>query len=201
MHMPSISIRAFAFLAALTPASAWAEAYTLPFISEEGAPVAQCRSGYALSSLRCARSYCDNIQATCTAYDAPPARRSTQAPYWTAWFSEEKKADVIDGSNFPRLANAYSIAIGLQCRGRYCDDLRLLMLPMSGAGVPTLDSKAEFPLCRRSIRFSEEQRFPPQPAPPQGKSMEFIRRVGCSGAYCDNLQIEWCKVFHSGWNW
>lgn len=75
--------------------------------------------------------------------------------------------------------------------------MRLRMLPLSGRNVPTLDSKAEQPLCRLSTRFSEEASVPPSPAAPVGKSMEFIRRVGCSGSYCDNLQVEWCKVFRN----
>lgn len=187
---------ALSALVALSPLAALAQDSTLPWISEETRGVG-CNPGYALSKLKCSGRYCDNIQATCTRYAIPPAASSAQAPYWTAWFSEERSGDVLEGSNFPKLANAYSVAVGIQCRGRYCDDIRLRMLPLSGRNVPTLDSKAEQPLCRLSTRFSEEASVPPSPSAPVGKSMEFIRRVGCSGSYCDNLQIEWCKVFRN----
>jgi hypothetical protein len=169
----------------------------LPWISEE-TQAALCSPGHALVSLRCRGSYCDNIKPICALYPSFGEQASTQPTYWTDWFSEEKNGDVQDGSNFPKLSDQYSLAVGLQCRGRYCDDLRLLMLPMRGTNVPTMDSKAEYPQCRLSVRYSEEagRGIIPQPNPPVGKSEEFIRRVGCSGGYCDNLQIEFCKVFH-----
>jgi hypothetical protein len=168
----------------------------LPQISDETGPVS-CPPGFALSKLSCSGRYCDEINATCARYAAPPGSTSQERSYWTDWFSEEGPGQTIDGSNFPRLSNNYSIAVGIQCRGDYCDDIRLQMLPLRGRDVPTLDSKAEAPQCRLSTRFSEETTSPPSPDPPLGKSMEFIRRVGCSGRYCDNLQIEWCKVFHN----
>lgn len=187
---------------ALLPLKAGAQA--LPWISEETGP-AVCARGYALSKFQCRGSYCDDIQATCTRYADPPAVPSAQPTYWTAWFSEEKKDDVIDGSNFPKLLNGYSIAIGLQCRGRYCDDIRLLMQPLSRTRrpretplplTPTMDSKSDYPDCRLSSRFSEEVGAAvPSPNPPIGMAKEFVRRVGCSGRYCDNIQVEWCKVF------
>lgn len=194
---------AFALLlATLTLISAaHADAYLLPTISEEGGPVAKCNPGYALTRLKCTGSYCDNIQGTCTKYAEPPALRSTGTQYWTDWYSEEKSQDVLDDSNFPALKDSYSIAVGLQCRGRYCDDMRFLMQPMRGANSPTMDSKSEYPVCRRSTRFSEEQSNPPAAAQPYGKGMEFIRRAGCSGRYCDNLQVEFCKIYFSGWRW
>ena len=168
----------------------------LPWISEE-TDAALCSSGRALVGLRCRGSYCDDILPICALYPGVGEHALTQPTYWTDWFSEAKNADVNDGSNFPRLKDQYSLAVGVQCGGRYCDNMRLLMLPMRGVGVPTMDSKAEYPQCRFSVRYSEEAgRRIPLPNPPVGKSEEFIRRVGCSGGYCDNLQVEFCKVFH-----
>lgn len=184
-----------ALMAAMFVASTFAVAQNLPPISEENGP-AICPAGHALLRLRCTGRYCDNIQATCTRYAAPPFVASSQPSYWTSWFSEERSGDVVEGSNFPRLANNYAVAIGLQCRGRYCDDIRLLMLPMRGPNVPTLDSKAENPICRVSAPFSEENGgMSPRPSAHVGKWMELIHRVGCSGRYCDNLRIEWCRAF------
>ena len=184
-----------ALIAALVLGAMPALADTLPWISEENGP-AICPAGQALVRLRCSGRYCDNIQASCTRYAEPPFVASSQPSYWTAWFSEEKSADVVDGSNFPRLADNYSVAIGLQCRGRYCDDIRLLMLPLRGPKVPTLDSKSEFPICRVSKPFSEENGGRSErPSAYIGKWTELIHRVGCSGSYCDNLRIEWCRAF------
>jgi hypothetical protein len=186
---------------ALEPSAARAQQWeALKPISDE-TPPAFCSRGYALSHLRCRGRYCDDIVASCTRYSVPPASAADQLAYWTAWYSEEKSGDFINGSNFPRLSDDYSIAVGVQCRGRYCDDMRLLMQPMRGRNAPTMESKADYPICRRSTKFSEETPSPPQPKPPQGKWMEFIRRIGCSGDYCDNLTIEWCRVWHQGWSW
>jgi hypothetical protein len=173
---------------------------TLGWISEEQ-PAARCPSGFALSSLRCRGGWCDDIQPTCRRYALSPNSVSQQPRYWTDWFSEERTAEVQDGYNFPRLSDQYAVAVGIQCRNRRCDDLRLEMLPMRGSGgpaidfVPTLDSKAENPICAFSAGFSEETSSPPQPPADVGQSMNLIRRVGCSGGWCDNLKIEWCRVF------
>jgi hypothetical protein len=184
---------------ALEPSDAFAQQWeALKPISEE-TPPAICSLGYALSHLRCRGSYCDDVVATCARYAMPPASAAEAAPYWTAWFSEEKSGHFINGSNFPRLSDDYSVAVGVQCRGRYCDDMRLLMQPMRGRNAPTMDSKAEYPICRLSSKFSEETPLPAMAARPRGKAMEFVRRIGCSGDYCDNLTIEWCRVWHDGW--
>jgi hypothetical protein len=163
----------------------------LRWVSEETAP-AICPAGYALSALTCSGSYCDNIGARCTRYADPPAVSSPEPTYWTSWHSEEKDGDVLEGSNFPMLAHPNSVAVGLRCRGKYCDNISLLIQPLRGANVPTLDSK-EGQQCRLSPPFSEEGN-PPQPQT-SSAFKEMIRRVGCSGSYCDNLRIEWCKVF------
>lgn len=188
-------IKHAALMAALVLGAMPAVAETLPWISEENGP-AICPAGHALLRLRCSGRYCDNIQATCTRYAVPPFVASSQASYWTPWFSEEQNGDVVEGSNFPQLSDNYAVAIGLQCRGSYCDDIRLLMQPLRGPNVPTLDSKAQTPVCRVSKPFSEENGGRSErPSAYIGKWMELVHRIGCSGSYCDNLRIEWCRVF------
>ncbi|MCE9522835.1 MAG: hypothetical protein K8S25_10440 [Alphaproteobacteria bacterium] len=195
MNRAKKAVRWLTLFACAAIASFQAAAQNLPFISEE-TPPAFCATGFALAKLKCAGRYCDNVKGTCWRYADPPSVPSSQASYWTNWFSEERSGEMIEGANFPKLADNYSVAVGIQCRGRYCDDMRLLMLPLRGPRVATLDSKSDYPICRISPSFSEEAgNAAPQPAAPSPAFIEFIHRVGCSGRYCDNLRIEWCRVF------
>ena len=178
--------------------AAWAAAQTLPFISEE-TPAAFCDPGFAIVKLQCRGHYCDDIRATCERYATGPGTPST-ATYWTKWFSEERSGEVIQGSNFPKLTEPYSLAVGIQCGGRYCDNLRLLMVPVKDPHVASMDAKDDGvgPNCRVStVSFSEEAGANVPLPVTAATYREFMHRVGCSGRYCDNLRMEWCTV-HPG---
>jgi hypothetical protein len=192
--MRAIKVAAVMAAVVLTPAVTLAVAP--PWISDETRGMS-CGAGYGLAKVECAGRYCDNIKLTCAPYIDRPLQREPAGAYWTKWFSEERTGDVVEGFNFPVLADPYSIAIGMQCRGSYCDDIRLRMLPLSRTSSPTLDSKLDQPDCRLSASFSEEAGAgSPSPNPPVGQAREIVRRVGCAGGYCDNLRVEWCKVFN-----
>ena len=179
----------------LAALSAAAETFQPDAISDE-TRAALCPPGFAIVDLSCTGRYCDNVQALCSRFATKGAPRQGEQ-YWTDWFSEESSSTTqeFDGSTWPKLRNAYSLAVGIQCRGSYCDDIRLRMELIhpsaSASGGVTMDSKAEKPVCRVSRRTISEETMEVRVQPP----MSFIRRVGCSGSYCDNLRFETCSVY------
>jgi hypothetical protein len=162
------------------PLSTGAEDCTvLPPISDE-TPRAQCPARYAVSGIKCHGDWCDDISLTCCRYmpdtdedGQPIGGGAPQESDWSQkWFSEE------EGS----LARPTHEALvsGLQCRGDFCDSLRMLThSPFAIAGEP----------CTWLEAVSEEQS--------QGAkcpSGYFVNNLRCSGRYCDNLALQCCAA-------
>ncbi|WP_415835249.1 hypothetical protein [Corallococcus soli] len=111
-----------------------------------------------------------------------------QAVYsgWTPYTSDGLPAAVCDGSSLPTQ---------VQCRGRYCDDVRLNCQPT--AGVPGGVTW--------TLYFSDETYPPPGRTCPDGAWMTGFT---CLGDYCDRVSIQCTYMsnispkncFWSGWH-
>ena len=101
------------------------------FVSEEGRAVASCnipnpfeRADWPagepafITGFSCNGDYCDNVALECVAlrYDHPGNECK-----WTSWVSEETPT-----LRFPR----GFAAIGMKCKGRYCDDKSFFICPI-----------------------------------------------------------------------
>lgn len=102
----------------------------MAFISEEGTAEAACRLNYGpgkaeyaegfITGLACKGSYCDNVSIQCASFrDAFPSANGCR---WTPWISEETGPVIFA----PRTG-----ATKIQCRGRYCDDMRFWVCPVA----------------------------------------------------------------------
>lgn len=86
-------------------------------ISEEGpSNFTICPFDGMIDRIHCSGSYCDNLQVHCGFPFVPRNECS-----WTDWVSEEQNAwTKLDGR----------FAAGIQCKGRYCDSIRLYACDM-----------------------------------------------------------------------
>lgn len=83
------------------------------WFSEENPNQAVNASGF-VSGLACHGKYCDNIRLE---FLWSPYLRNSGDCYWTDYFSEEFRGYMGCQSN--------SYVSGIQCRGAYCDDIRI----------------------------------------------------------------------------
>ncbi len=160
--------------------------------------VSYCPAGFALVDVGCTGRYCDNVYPVCGRYVPKGTHQSAGKGYWTKWFSDEggsaPASESFAGSTWPILQDPLALAVGIQCRGDYCDEIRLFMQPIRPDGSDprqvTIDSKAG-PVCTVSrTTVSEEDARARRVAAPGA----FLRRIGCSGSYCDNLRFEYCSI-------
>jgi hypothetical protein len=91
------------------------------FISEESPNnFKYCYPGF-ITGVACKGSYCDNISVECSSLTS----FSSPGPcFWTGYFSEEQGGQL----TFP---TGY-YAAGVQCSGRYCDNMRFYACRLSG---------------------------------------------------------------------
>ncbi|MCI5127199.1 MAG: hypothetical protein D3907_01590 [Candidatus Electrothrix sp. AUS3] len=145
-----------------------------PF-SEEDGPSASltfaCGSG--INGVGCAGRYCDNVSVFCASGSKITDDGSTTGE----WFSEESKVFKCDES-------MNMIAVGMACKGRYCDELRLSCASLVGREM----TKCGWYHRNGKKRFSEEDdrvKF--------GKD-NLLVGMKCDGKYCDSKQYYVCKT-------
>jgi beta-lactam-binding protein with PASTA domain len=147
------------------PACRW----TRP-VSEESPSSETCPSGFALKGIKCSGRYCDNKALYCCPYltGADGQRRLS----WSGWISEESP------HNSAKTRSGF--VGGLQCKGRYCDNIRLQYL-----STPSLRNSGR---CSDQPFVSEEG---------SARSVcagygTFVAGMSCKGRYCDNVSLECC---------
>ena len=96
--------------------------------------------------------------------------RSASAVSWTSWFSEEGASSRVC---------AGGVVTGLECSGKYCDNLRLECTTLAGATPHA---------CSWSAEVSDEQGATTFPAG------TYVAGVRCSGSYCDNKSFYLCSL-------
>jgi len=149
-----------------------AECMSTRRFSEESSPVF-CPNSFAVKSIACYGSFCDDKQLTCCRYAPGYDRSATNG--WSSWFSDEGRED---GTNQQYTQSGF--VSGMACSGKYCDNLRLNYLRsanFSNTGA-----------CEWTSSFSEEQRSMSCPGD------AFVSGLRCQGRYCDNLQLYCCQL-------
>lgn len=92
-----------------------------PAISEEGGNnLMLCPGDGMVDGASCSGSYCDNISFHCV----DTTLHKTNNCGWTGWFSEETPA-------WTTIVSGEQAVAGVQCRGRYCDDMRMYLCSMA----------------------------------------------------------------------
>ena len=150
------------------------ERIPLAALSEENGP-RYCPQGSAVVEVGCSGRYCDNLHLVCERYarETPLGHRDVDAHQWSGWYSEE------DGGHPPGWLSPAPVTgfiAGVDCRGDYCDDVRVdtdATLTPAGPGA--------------SVSVVSEET-----APARCPSGQFVTKLLCSGSYCDNLSV-WCS--------
>jgi hypothetical protein len=149
--------------------SASAQNYWSPWFSEEPPGQYVCPGG--IEGARCNNRYCDNTSLYCKG-GAIGVSAGTWSPYW---ISEERP-----NNQFRCPSN--SVAVGMRCSGRYCDNISLRCDPVN----------RNLTGCRWSDWISEES----------GGSRRnwvswpgrYLVGVQCRGSYCDDRRFLHCSA-------
>ena len=145
------------------------------FISDENGQAeeggAHCPAGKVAMGYECDGWYCDNIRLLC---DDFPGTLGALQP-WTPWFSEETIGRGCAG------ADEWITAI--QCRGGWCDDMRVRCRKATHASVRTVERNACGPVGPTSEEFG--------PISLEGQN-RFLGAMSCQGGYCDNVSATAC---------
>lgn len=137
---------------------------TTYWFSEEKPNLAICGGDRVVWGMECSGDYCDNKRLICCKMSGVnPGPGSWEAGYW---FSEE-------GTN---LWYSYDSAlVGVKCRGKYCDELKLILrsTPHNSAGdwTPKFSDERGYRYCRRG---------------------RYVSGLECTGSYCDSLSL-YCR--------
>ena len=140
-------------------------------MSEELGGYSEYRRGAPIAGFRCTGSYCDNKYIRWYS-DAPPVSQRVSEG-WTDWFTDDRGAlNVGDCATIN--PNAY--VTQMQCRNRYCDDLRLRCESRGGVelvGTPLLAIAGREATC---------------------PEFHVISSIRCSGHFCRQLDLT-CRRF------
>lgn len=141
--------------------------FQLPMVSDEGGP-SYCPSNSAAAALQCVGRSCDWVSLTCCRYgwDTPRGHRDADDHRWTGWYSEEETG-LPPGTTVNSPPAGF--VTGVQCRGDFCDDIRL-------------DTDA-------SLTVGEGCTWRPEGACP---TSQFITGVKCTSSFCSDLQVQCC---------
>jgi hypothetical protein len=131
-----------------------------------------CNSNLGTSGCACSGDNCDNLNLACT-----PVPTGILLDYstssWSGPFSEEGAKD---GRN-SRICEGEGIVTGVECTGRYCDNLNLQCTKLVSGGRTN---------CAWSGSLSDEKgayRFD-----------HWIAGVMCTGRFCDNMKFLVCDL-------
>ncbi|MEZ4732599.1 MAG: hypothetical protein R3E79_36310 [Caldilineaceae bacterium] len=156
------------------------ECFWIAAISEETGRPALCPVGYAVDGMQCTGRYCDNVALRCRQYTATP--ESYEYIYKSGWLSEERPRNIFPSdSELP----ATWYVIGLECSGRYCDNVRLWLKKSShitNSGT-----------CWYGRWFSEEK-LGFDLGSIEAQSGIYVAGLQCSGRYCDNKSLYYCRA-------
>lgn len=130
------------------------------WFSEEGTGTEICPDNRVVTGIECQGRYCDNKRLKCSNIpDVVPSGAPYKASVW-----------ISDGNNNTTGSN-YTVLVGLECDGRYCDNLRAIY------------RSHYFPTATWTDAFSEEQGLGKCPG------VAYVSGLQCSGRYCDNLRL------------
>jgi len=143
--------------------------------TSDGFDASICPVNTAVTGMACSGSYCDWVTPRCgnvlRQVDLNPFPTPLHTDIvWTPYFSEEGGATGICPSG--------RVMGGIECSGRYCDNIRLACVKNIHVAHPTK--------CRWSGWFSEEQ------PPYTGANTGAIVGIQCAGRYCDSKRYYQC---------
>jgi len=142
-----------------------------PISDESSRSSGSCPDQKAVYGMQCTGRYCDNIYLFCENIPSSavlsPSRR-----WYTPWFSEENSGR---GSCETGPYGVPGLITGVECAGRYCDNMRLECAALDIGTIWMPDWAPVF-------SFSEEQ-------PAQLFNGPAIR-LACFGRYCDRLEVK-----------
>ena len=146
--------------------------------SEETPGTSECPVGQVVTGFACTGSYCDNVQIECHDYGGSVPAASNAFSGWFEVGSSPGFASGVPNKQF-HICGANEKMTGIDCRGSYCDDIRIECSPTTGLGTGR---------CRWTGEYSEEHS---SYLAPIGQA---IQGVYCSGQHCDNKSYFVCEV-------
>lgn len=145
-----------------------------PFSEEDGPGASktyECRSG--IEGVGCKGKYCDNVLVLCSSGSG-----ITEDGWETGeWFSEEDKVFKCDGA-------MNQIAIGMACKGKYCDEVQLNCASLLNRKIKD---------CRWYKR-NGQKRFSEEDGKITFDDGEYLAGMKCNGKYCDDKQYYVCTT-------
>lgn len=144
--------------------------WTPPFSDEGGE--GSCNG--LVKGFHCTDRYCDNLKLECaTGWDV-----DSQSGQWTHWFTDGSPSTGL-WSPSTGLCPQDKFVTKMQCRNRYCDDVRIFC-----AKVPN----SVHSNCRWRDWQSDES------GPKSFPEGSFMKGARCSGSFCDNMQFYVCDL-------
>jgi hypothetical protein len=134
--------------------------------SEETPGVATCSPDSVATGFRCRGAFCDEVKLECHDYGT---WIGTSGGVWSDWFES--------GSKVRHTCPAHTKITAIDCRGSYCDDIRI---QCSFAGGLTSATP-----CQWSLQWYSEE----NPAPFYAPVGSAIQGIECSGNHCDNKRF------------
>ncbi len=162
------AILAVGFILAF-PVTSFAQSYWASYFSEESPSQHVCPGG--IEGVQCHHDYCDNIRLKCKS-GTIVQREVEFSPHW---ISEEQPNSTFE-------CPSYSVAVGIRCKGAYCDNLSVRCDPVN----------LELLNCQWSNWISEESgngRYNKAEWPDQ-----FLVGLECKGSYCDDKRFKYCEA-------
>lgn len=131
-----------------------------------------------IRAIKCSGGYCDNKRLVAVQHGYKKAVVPSNNPYWTSWFSQEGKKDARNKRTCPD----DMVVNQIQCKGAYCDKMRL------GCGVMASGYRVSHEHTMETGFFSEEQ------GEEQCDDGYYIYGIECSGSYCDNIKLYCARI-------
>ena len=145
-----------------------------------------CPDEWAIKGIECAGGHCRRKKLYCYPHLMGPNPNRL----WSPWFSTADYDNAREPFANYNQGSANGVAIGIECRGARCGEMRIERL----SGFISVN------YCQRSPFFSEEQKvrsgignkficpYPGDPADGNG----YVVGVACQGSKCDNISLLCC---------